>query len=120
MLNIAKFRMNMREAFNEAEQGKSVHIERHGVEFVLVRAFETVDSIPVGASILQPAVAVKPGVTLKGVQLTNPKTTNPFDLPKGTVIKTPIPKEMQPKFCKNGHPIPYGRERCLGKGCKYS
>lgn len=22
--------------------------------------------------------------------------------------------------CKNGHPIPPGRNRCLGKGCKYS
>ena len=22
-------------------------------------------------------------------------------------------------FCKNGHPIPDGRDRCLGKGCKY-
>jgi hypothetical protein len=24
------------------------------------------------------------------------------------------------EFCKNGHPIPEGRDRCLGKGCKYS
>jgi hypothetical protein len=23
-------------------------------------------------------------------------------------------------FCKNGHPIPEGRIKCLGKGCKYS
>jgi len=23
-------------------------------------------------------------------------------------------------FCKNGHPIPEGRSKCLGKGCKYS
>lgn len=23
-------------------------------------------------------------------------------------------------YCKNGHPIPEGREKCLGKGCKYS
>lgn len=22
--------------------------------------------------------------------------------------------------CKNGHPIPEGRTKCLGKGCKYS
>lgn len=22
--------------------------------------------------------------------------------------------------CKNGHPIPDGRDRCLGKGCKYA
>lgn len=23
-------------------------------------------------------------------------------------------------FCPNGHPMPIGRERCLGKVCKYS
>lgn len=23
-------------------------------------------------------------------------------------------------ICKNGHPIPEGRTKCLGKGCKYS
>lgn len=23
-------------------------------------------------------------------------------------------------FCKNGHPIPEGRDKCLGKGCKYA
>jgi len=24
------------------------------------------------------------------------------------------------KFCKNGHPIPEGRTKCMGKGCKYA
>ena len=24
------------------------------------------------------------------------------------------------EMCPNGHPIPEGRERCMGKGCKYS
>ncbi len=24
------------------------------------------------------------------------------------------------KFCKNNHPIPNGRNKCLGKGCKYA
>lgn len=28
--------------------------------------------------------------------------------------------EKSTGFCKNGHPIPEGRDRCLGKGCKYS
>jgi hypothetical protein len=23
-------------------------------------------------------------------------------------------------FCANGHPIPDGRSKCMGKGCKYS
>lgn len=24
------------------------------------------------------------------------------------------------KYCKNGHAIPNGRDRCMGKGCKYA
>lgn len=24
------------------------------------------------------------------------------------------------KLCKNGHPVPDGRIKCLGKGCKYA
>lgn len=27
---------------------------------------------------------------------------------------------QSPMFCKDGHPIPEGRSRCMGKGCKYS
>lgn len=27
---------------------------------------------------------------------------------------------VQEKLCLNGHPIPEGRSKCLGKGCKYS
>lgn len=34
--------------------------------------------------------------------------------------RSAIPKEFIPRFCKNGHPIPAGRDKCLGKGCKYS
>lgn len=42
------------------------------------------------------------------------------------IIKTPADakKAVQPKddmkFCPNGHPIPEGRTKCMGKGCKYS
>lgn len=35
-----------------------------------------------------------------------------------TVVKRVFPKAEA--FCKNGHPIPDGRDKCLGKGCKYS
>lgn len=31
----------------------------------------------------------------------------------------PTLKPRSNKFCKEGHPIPEGRDRCLGKGCKY-
>lgn len=29
-------------------------------------------------------------------------------------------KQPALKLCKNGHAIPEGRDRCMGKGCKYS
>jgi hypothetical protein len=29
-------------------------------------------------------------------------------------------KEISGKFCPNGHLIPEGRTKCLGKGCRYS
>lgn len=31
-----------------------------------------------------------------------------------------IPNNLKPRMCPNGHAIPYPRENCLGKGCKYS
>lgn len=42
-----------------------------------------------------------------------------------TVIKSvnDIPKTLQSRtmsFCKEGHAIPEGRDRCLGRGCKYA
>lgn len=45
------------------------------------------------------------------------------------IIKTPeqaakvVNTKLRPiegKFCPNGHPIPEGRTKCLGKGCKYA
>ncbi len=42
---------------------------------------------------------------------TEPHSTDP--------INVPIPA-LVPRFCKNGHPIPYPKEKCLGKGCKYA
>jgi hypothetical protein len=34
------------------------------------------------------------------------------------VKATRVEKEMT--LCKNGHAIPVGRSKCLGRGCKYS
>ena len=34
--NLSEFRANMRKAFNEAEAGEPVMIDRHGVEFYLI------------------------------------------------------------------------------------
>lgn len=29
-------------------------------------------------------------------------------------------KELKGEFCPHGHPIPEGRSKCMGKGCKYA
>lgn len=29
-------------------------------------------------------------------------------------------KSNTASYCPNGHPIPVGRDRCMGKGCKHS
>ena len=34
--------------------------------------------------------------------------------------KKPVPEALKPRLCKNGHPIPYPRDKCLGKGCQYA
>ena len=39
--------------------------------------------------------------------------------PEGVYGPTKLEPKAQ-KFCKNGHPVPSGRDRCLGKGCKYA
>lgn len=39
--------------------------------------------------------------------------------PEGIYGPTKLESKAQ-KFCKEGHPIPVGRDKCLGKGCKHS
>jgi len=44
------------------------------------------------------------------------------ELKQGKAITGPL-TQLTPrttKVCKNGHPIPEGRDKCLGKGCKYA
>lgn len=35
-------------------------------------------------------------------------------------VKNIFPEAKAQKFCKEGHPVPEGRTKCLGKGCRYS
>lgn len=53
-------------------------------------------------------------------------------LRKDRIIKNPVEAlsavkavgskkvDIEQDFCPNGHPIPEGHSKCLGKGCKYS
>lgn len=45
-----------------------------------------------------------------------PKKTEPLQ----EQVKRAQSKRENMKFCPNGHPIPEGSSKCLGKGCKYS
>ena len=45
------------------------------------------------------------------------------DATKGTNTTVIIPHRtpvVNREWCKNGHPMPEGRDRCIWKGCKYS
>lgn len=40
------------------------------------------------------------------------------DIENQEVAKSAMKGDLS--WCKNGHPIPSGKSRCMGKGCKYS
>lgn len=56
----------------------------------------------------------------------NPESLKGIKIAGATIDSTPVGKNpfyLKPKadkLCKNGHPIPDGRDRCMGKGCKYA
>ena len=99
--SIAEFRKCTREALNKVDDGEEVLIERYGIWYTLTQDIhktvtEALKSAPV------------------------PEVGRFVLTPDGEVHGPTVPKELEPKFCKNGHPIPYPKDRCLGKGCKYS
>lgn len=55
-----------------------------------------------------------------------PATKNVFiplyreDEPAPQILSPTNLKPRSSNTCKEGHPIPSGRSKCLGKGCKYS
>lgn len=46
-----------------------------------------------------------------------PDTKPPLSLNDVKEIKA---KQANMKMCPNGHPIPEGRSKCMGKGCKHA
>ncbi len=46
-----------------------------------------------------------------------------FVISSAGIVKQPEAKVNEPEansFCANGHAIPAGRSKCMGKGCRYS
>ena len=106
---LTEFRQNTKKYFDLALQSP-VYVKRGGVVFEL----KSTAALPFGR-LKDAGEPVEMVVTGLPNLLTKPKGTH--KLPKGLV--TSIPEELKPKFCKEGHSIPYPRDRCLGKGCKY-
>ena len=95
--SLRTFRARLKEAFDYVESGSEegdLIIHRNGTTFKLV-----LDSWQVAEESIVARAAkeiVKPPIKLP--KITNEPTSS----------------------CKNGHFIPRGRSKCLGKGCKYS
>lgn len=94
MYKLNEFRQNTRQAFNDAREGHEVVIERYGELYQLVALVD----LPLGGSSFE---------------------STPTEVKPLTPKFTPVANSNL-KLCKNGHPIPAGRDRCMGKGCKYS
>jgi hypothetical protein len=98
--SLRTFRARLKEAFDYVESGSEegdLIIHRNGTTFKLV-----LDSWQ---------VAEESVVSRAAKEIVKPKPLT-RTIPK--IINEPT------SSCKNGHFIPPGRSKCLGKGCKYS
>jgi hypothetical protein len=96
-LTVAEFRTKLRESFDLAKNGPDeIIVERYGEQYKLTWL----------------GGREEPKIEIERVVTPAPTPTPP--------IEKTIPPELKSKLCKNGHPIPYPRDRCLGKGCKYA
>ena len=92
-ITISEFRSNTKKYLDEAIR-EPVFIERGGVVFNLSREGWTTDSMK------DMVVTDLKHLSGGGVEM------------RATVIEA--------EYCKNGHRLPNGRDKCLQKGCKYS
>lgn len=113
---VHEFRTNLKKHLDDAVRGKPVVIERGGMEFIIT-AHPKGTSIAIGELKEELEDEFKYGDG-SGKPV---KTTKISE----TVIRTPqqAAEAVKPagmRFCKEGHPMPEGRSKCLGKGCKYA
>lgn len=122
LIKVSDFRKDLSEYFNASLAGVPVRIERGGITYKLIA------EIPKGLA------------KAENIKVNKDGTITPIDPSKKTAVesklgpwsqestvgvvnaihKEDVLKEFRPKFCKDGHSIPYPRDKCLGKGCKYS
>jgi hypothetical protein len=100
---VAEFRDNLRVALDRADNDLDVYISRHGKRYYLCTEEFFKELLK-----KDPEVESLPEATIENVLA----RALP-DFSKRVV-------EKSEGFCKNGHPFARGRDRCMGKGCKYS
>lgn len=102
-ITISEFRRNIKGYFDSAIMDGPVKVVRGGVVFQL--------AVDVGANTnrtVQRATRLPENIAEHGHKL------------KPDTLKADLPPELKPRFCPNGHAIPYPKDKCMGKGCKYS
>lgn len=114
---VAEIRKNMRVALDMAET-TPIFIKRHDKIFMLrLTPYKEV-----------PVVEFDPKATwLETDEVSSNVRPNIQKIKKSSVATPQIEskiqefqKEKKMKFCANGHAIPDGRSKCMGKGCKYA
>lgn len=146
IMNLSDFRKDISSQFNRALD-EPVYIERGGVTFVLSYSMTSKQMLEkknrktqeLAAAIGKTHVStIKESPTLfldatKGTNTTVQAPPTVMEIVKNNFESDPLEMAKQfakvqndprfsgrMKFCKNGHAIPEGRDRCLGKGCKYA
>ena len=110
----------MRQAFNDAEAGNVVEIERFGRIYQLViTPFSKLSTDEVSSNIRPNLIpTVEAADKYPDTPLKNNSVATPPDEMESKVQEFAKGKGI--KFCPNGHAIPAGRSKCMGKGCKYA
>lgn len=122
MYTLSEFKKNIRKAFNAAETGEVVVIERFGVPYRLVKisvAQSNFEENRQNVPKISKVPLVSPAHSDDSIKLVEGGTVK-------KIIKTPkdVQKVLRPPqtddVCPNGHLLQPGRDRCSAKGCKYS
>lgn len=92
-MKVYEFRKDMKRYFDLALGGKEVYIERGGVVYRL---------------------------SVEGTVLTSNLKDMVVNIDTSEKDIINMTGRLLERECKNGHAIPEGRDKCLGKSCKYS
>lgn len=115
-MKASEARKDWKNVLDRAAQGEVIQIERGGVIYWLKAM----------VNVLPPNSKWKPSI-LETDEVSSNVRPNIQKIKKSSVATPQIEskiqefqKEKKMKFCANGHAIPDGRSKCMGKGCKYA